>query len=270
MFKYFISREFGLTLIGLGLVGLLAYLLIFFVILPAYTRHGDSVLVPEVNEISHEEALDILKDAGLRGEVRDCTYIADLPALTVIAQYPVPLSRVKPNRKVFLTLNQRRPPMVRMPEVVDISLFQAKARLESWKLEVGTVTLVPDVADNMVLKANINGRPIRPGEMVPQGSRVDLVVGDGGGGRADVDIPNLIGMTYAEALAELRLLNLGLGRVFYNPDGPPEEMGLVYDQNPQPVEGDVIKAGSPVNIFVYGEEPESQEGVDMEVEDGFR
>ena len=69
MFRYFISREFFLTLVGLGVVGLLLYIAIFFVFLPTYTRHGDAVLVPDVNEVSLEEAENLLEEKGLRSEV---------------------------------------------------------------------------------------------------------------------------------------------------------------------------------------------------------
>lgn len=261
--RYFISKEFFLTLAGLGILGLILYLIIFFVFLPTYTRHGDAVLVPDVNEVSLTEAEGLLKEKGLRSEVRDCTYIADLPALSVVAQYPVPLSRVKPKRKVFLTLNQQQPPTVKMPVVIDLSLYQAQARLESWKLAVGTVTRVPDIAENFVLRVSFKGKAVKTGDLLPQGSKIDLVVGDGLKGGRSVVVPDLVGLIFEEALNTLRMNNLGLGVIVYNPDAPVELYGQVYSQNPRTGNGESVKEGYPIDLYIYGEEPEANEGVDL-------
>lgn len=260
MFKYFISKEFFLTLLGLFFIGLVMYFLIFFLFLPAYTRHGDAVLVPDITEASYEEAIAQLKKNGLRYEVRDCTYIPDLEPLTVISQYPVSFSRVKPKRKVFLTINQQTPPIVKVPEIVDITFYQAKSQLESWKLGVGTVTKKPDIAENVVLEAKYLGKELKGGEYLPQGAKIDLVVGDGYKNARMVSLPDLIGLTYEDAITELKIRGLGLGKVVYDPNGPEEEMGFIFRQSPQPDRGiDEVREGYPMIIYVYGEEPEFPE-----------
>ena len=266
MFKYFISREFLLTLVGLGLLGILIYMAIFFWILPSYTRHGDGVLVPDVHTLSLEEAEKVLDDAGLRPRVIDSIFQEQFPGKTVVKQYPTPYSRVKPNRTVSLTVNKMQPPMVAMPEIIDMSLYQAKARLESWKLGLGQVTLVPDIAENTVLKANYNGEPITAGKKIPQGSKIDVIVSQRGNVR--VQVPDLLGYTYENALSLLSEVGLGLGSVHYNPNGPEEEMGRVYRQNPKPGYGDSIRMGLSIDIYVYGQEPENQEGIFIENVDG--
>lgn len=267
MLKYFISREFFLTLAGLGVLGLLAYILIFFLFLPAYTRHGDALLVPDVYELPWEEAQEKLEDLNLRAEVRDSAYYDDLDPLTVVSQYPVALSRVKPYRKVYLTLNKRVPPMVKMPEIEGYTLYQAKSRLESWKLGIGTVTKVPDIAENVVLSYSFDRRELAAGEEVPQGSKIDVVIGSGYGSGRMVEIPNLIDLSYEEAVSLLRQYNLGVGSVVYNPEGPEEKMGMVYNQQPRPTFGDSIRVGQPVDVFIYGDEPEESEGVEVEILD---
>jgi len=265
MLKYFISKEFFITLLGLGLLGLLAYLLIFFIFLPSYTRHGEALLVPDVYELPWEEAQNILKQKGLRVEVRDSAYYDDLEPLTVVSQYPVALSRVKPNRKVYLTLNKRVPPMVKVPDIEGFTLYQAKSRLESWKLGIGTVSTRPDLADNVVLEYSYKGRRLSPGQEVPQGAQINVVIGSNYGSGRSTEIPNLIGLTYEEAVNTLRQYHLGVGSVIYNPNGPPEEEGKVYNQNPRALPGDSLQVGQSVNLFIYGKEPEQLEGVEIEV-----
>ena len=263
MLRYFISREFFLTLAGLFVLGIGFYLLIFLIILPVYTRHGDSVLVPDISEVSLEKAISLLDQKGLRYEVEDSAYFADLPALSVLNQQPPALSSVKPGRKVFLTVNQKMPPMVKVPDLKDLQFYQAKARLESWKLGVGQVTRVPDIAHNAVLEVSMAGKPIRPGTLVPQGTRIDLLVADAYG-RARVEIPQLVGYTYEDAINEIRVLSLVLGGVHYNPNGPLDQYGRVYSQNPR-ASGDSLRLGHPIDLYIYGTEPETDEGVDIDV-----
>lgn len=263
MLRYFISREFFITLVGLLILGIGFYLLIFLIILPIYTRHGDSVLVPDISEVSLAEAINLLDEKGLRYEVEDSGYFDNLPPLSVLNQQPPALSSVKPGRKVFLTVNQKMPPMVKIPDLKDLQFYQAKARLESWKLGVGQVTRVPDIAHNTVLEANMDGKTARSGTLVPQGTKIDLVIADAYS-RARVEIPQLVGYTYENAIEELRVLSLVLGGVHYNPEGPLDQYGRVYSQNPQPT-GDSVRVGYPIDLYIYGTEPETGEGVEVDV-----
>jgi beta-lactam-binding protein with PASTA domain len=264
MLKYFISREFLYTVLGLFGLGILIYLLTFFLFLPAYTRYGDSILVPDVSNLTYEEASGLLKEAGLRSEVRDSVFRPDLEPLSVLKQYPLPMSTVKPKRRIYLTVNKSSPPIVKLPEVINVSVYQAKAKLESWKLAVGTITYVPDFAKDVVLDLKYKGKAVKAGAELPQGAELELVVGEGLK-MIRTFVPNVMGLSYEDAVAELRRANLGLGSVVYNPDGPAEKVGTVYDQQPKPVR-DSVRQGWPVDIFIYGAEPEVLESVDREGE----
>ena len=263
MLRYFISREFFFTLIALVIVGVAGAALLFAMFLPSYTHHGEAIVVPDVYEVSLSNAEKELKKLDLNPVVQDCTYIEDLPALVVVGQRPVALSRVKPDRTIFLTLNQKSPPMVSVPTVVDLSLYHAKSTLESWKLGVGEVSWVPDIAGNVVLRAKLKGENIKVGEKVPQGTKIDLVVGRSIN-RRRVLIPNLMGFTYDEAVEIIREHSLIVGSVSYNPSGPQEFDGRVFSQSPRPGYGDSIRTGQPVDLFIYGNPPQEMEGVDID------
>jgi len=180
MFAYFKSREFFLTILAMMLISILGYLFVFFVFLPSYTEHGESVLVPDVSKIPYKEAEKKLEDAGFRIETRDSVYMPDLPPLTVIKQYPSPLTSVKPDRTILLTLNKIVPPTVKLPALLDMSVYQAKSQLESHKLMLKDIKKIPDIARNMVLKVMVKGKEIKEGTELPQGTGVTLVVGEGG------------------------------------------------------------------------------------------
>ncbi|MEO1448371.1 MAG: PASTA domain-containing protein [Bacteroidota bacterium] len=263
MLRYFISREFFFTLLGLAGVGVLAYIAIFFWILPGYTRHGEGLLVPDVGEMTLSEAISTLEDEGLRPVAHDSIFDEELAGGVVLKQYPGPYSRVKPGRAIMLTINKSEPPMVAMPSVVDLTLYQAKSRLETWKLGIGRVTRVADIAKNAVLKASYEGKRISPGTKIPQGAKIDLEVGTGTGS-IKVQIPDLIGYTYEDALIIIREMGLSLGSIRYNATGPEDKMDRIYSQNPRPGFDDSIAMGRPIDLYIYGEEPEANEGILIE------
>ena len=190
MLKYFISREFLITLAGLAIAGVLVYLAVFFMILPLYTRHGSGITVPDVQGKSYREAQKILDDADLRPDLTDSVYVEGLAPGTIIKQYPGPYSRVKPDRLVSLTINQDLPPMVAVPEIEEMILYQAKVRLEGLKLALGRVSYVPHIGKDKVLKASYKGEPIKVGTKIPLGAKIDVVVGQGLGSQR-VPVPIL-------------------------------------------------------------------------------
>lgn len=264
MLKYFISREFFLTILGLIGLGILAYLLIFLLILPAYTRHGDGVLVPNIQRMSYAEASENLEKANLRFEVKDSSYQRDFDPLTVLDQYPAPLSRVKPGRKVFLTLNRRSVPQVKMPipdpyTKESISLYQAKTLLESWNLNVGVVTSASSpFYRNHVVEVRYNGQVIKEGKTVPQGAKIDLVVSKGK--TTNVALPNMIGLSLEEALEIVRSFDLAIGATSYKPGDDPFLDGFIIMQSPDARRRDSISTGESINIIIQGQPVEKLEG----------
>ncbi len=258
MLRYFISREFFLTLLGLVLFGIVAYLAVFFWILPSYARHGEGITVPDVQQLSLEEAIAALEEADLNPFVLDSTYLEGVPAGTVLKQYPEAYKRVKPDRRISLTINQRTPPMVSLPGIEDMILYQAKVALEGRRLSLGRVTFKEDISYDKVLEVSYDGEEITKGERVPVGAKIDVVVSKKGGSFR-VPIPDLTGLTYEEALNMIGSSLLQLGGVSYNPNGPVDQHGRVYNQRPSAGIGDSVRAATPIDIFVYGPEPTESE-----------
>lgn len=244
MLRYFISREFFLTIllyIGICVVG---YVLVFYAFLPNYTHHGESVIVPDVMKLSVKEAAEKLDDADLEYRVTDSIYLPNVAAEAIVKQYPQASNTVKPGRTIFLTVNKKIPPTVKMPKVVDLSVYQAKAKLESWKLEVKEVRKVPDIARNMVLRVLYDGKDIKEGTDILQGSGVVLVIGAGVSERY-LKVPNVIGMPYTDAATRISAAGFGVTPI---PDGKSGD-GKVYDQYPK---GDSAKQGGNVDLMYHG------------------
>lgn len=183
----------------LGLCVLL-YML-FFAALGWVTRHGEEIEVPEVTHMSLPEATRFLESKDFSVEV-DSAYDPKKGPVAIIAQIPAPAEVVKKGRKIYLTVNRVNPPLATMPELRNLSFRSASMVLKNNKLVLGDTTHRPDIAKEAVLEQLFEGREIRAGEQIPQGSRIHLVVGDGLG-QTEFDVPDLVGLPYEEAVAIL-------------------------------------------------------------------
>ena len=79
--------------------------------------------------------------------------------------------------------------------------------LRNNKLLLGDTTYKPDIASGAILEQKYKGEPIRPGEMILQGSKISLVIGNGLG-NTEWDVPDVTGMSVDEAMTILNQFNL--------------------------------------------------------------
>jgi eukaryotic-like serine/threonine-protein kinase len=259
MLRYFKSKEFFIT-IGV-IIGAAAavYILLFFVFLPYYTNHGEENEVPDVSKLKLEEAIVALEKAGLQYEVADSLYLVNFEPLAIISQDPIGLSKVKPGRRVYLTVNKVVAPIVKFPEITGVSQYQAKLRIEGAGLVMGQLTYVPHEYRNLVLGAALNGKKLSEGDELRKGSKVDLVVGEGKGSQR-VEIPSLVGKPYEVAISTLQRLGLNMGGVNFEPTSS-KPSGTITQQHPNFAAGDSIRLGSEIDLWIAGAKPaESLEG----------
>lgn len=160
-----------------GIVGLL--LLILTIWLSFYTRHGESVTVPDLRGLSVEEASQILSNKKLRFEIVDSVYIRGKKPGSIVEQIPAAELSVKEGRIIFLSINSNTVKKITVPDVRDISSRQAIATLTSVGFVVQTVVEVPSEYKDLVVDVIFRGRKILPGQKLPMGSSLILNVGDG-------------------------------------------------------------------------------------------
>ncbi len=265
MFGFLKSRKFWITLGGVTAAVILLFVLFFYLFLPWYTRHGDSVTVPDLTKMKLEEAIAALDEAGLEHEVADSVFQANREALDIVSQEPPATSKVKPGRKIYLVVNKSVPPMVKFPDgVTGVSNYQAKLRLESWNLVVKDFEFKPSPYRNLVLEAKYKGRSIKPGEVLPVGSQIILVVGQGEGDEL-VAVPDLVGKPYEEALDLISRLGLNTGNIEWEVGGGGRDAGIVFKQSPGYALEDSVRLGSEMLLWISGEKPgETQENMDLD------
>lgn len=253
-----------LHLVLAGTVFILLCVFYFYAYLPHVTNHGESITVPSVEGLPITKVDEFLSNHDLRYEVNDSSYSADYPPFTVLKQYPAAGSKVKENRKIFVSVNRKNPPTVKMPNLIDGSLTHAEAVLRGSELKRGKIHLVRGPFLNVVKEMQIEGNKVVPGVSVPKGTLVDLVVMDGGSNK--LPTPNVLGFSYEDAKVNILGSNLNVGDVNLIGD---TTAGVILKQVPTP--GEVIMVGDVVDIWI-GEEgtevPEEDEGLDDEAQPG--
>ncbi len=245
--SFFTSRTFLTNIIILVVAGIAGFFLISGW-LSSYTHHGENIDVPDLRGKKISTLDGILKEHNFHYKIVDSLYDGDKMPGTVLDQDPAPKSKVKENRTIYLTINAINPPNVKMPDLVDVSFRQAEAMLQSFGLVTGEVTYRSDLAKNAVLEQRFKNRIIKPGTMIPKGSEIDLVLGDGLG-NLEIPVPDLSGMTRSEAYSVLRRSSLTVGVVQYDNIKDSAD-AKIYRQHPSPDDGSTLKQGDGVDIFL--------------------
>src|SRR5690606_27650505 len=196
IFQYLKTEAFRKNLIA-ALIALFVFFLIIFFSLREYTRHGDTVVVPQLKGLHINEAAKKLESQGFEYEL-DSVYQIDAQPGLVIEQDPDSETKVKENRTLYLTIITRTAPEIEFPDLIEKTFVEARAMLNSYGLKLGDTTYIPDIARNVVLDVKFGGVKLNAGRPIPKGSTVDLVLGDGRGAN-EVQVPDLTGLTLDQA-----------------------------------------------------------------------
>jgi serine/threonine-protein kinase len=191
--------------------------------------------VPDVTNRPLETALAMIDKAGLaRGRIVDRE--SDGQPGIVLDQSIKPGTRVARGTAISLLVSQV--PLVTVPNVINRPVGTAEGILKDAQLTRGQITnRETDGEPGMVL----DQRP-RPGDRVPRGSAVNLLVSQ----VPLVTVPNVINRPVGAAEGILKDAQLTRGQITNREtDGEP---GMVLDQKPRP--GDRVPRGTAVSLLV--------------------
>jgi beta-lactam-binding protein with PASTA domain len=224
MFKFITDKPLWVNILtGIGL--LVVLILLFFGSLQWVTGFGKSERVPSIVGQNAVAAQKILEEKGFQVALQDSVYVDSIPKLAVVKQSPEADAIVKKGRTVYLTINRMVPPQVEMPNLIGFSIRSAEMYLQSLGLKLGYVNYKPDIARNAVLEQLYADQNIKPGTKITLGSTIDLILGSGITG-AEMEVPNLVGLTLNEAKSWLSSISLNLGSVISV--GPITDSGAAY------------------------------------------
>lgn len=170
-------------LITLVLMAAIFFILIFATSkgLDIYTKHDESVIVPNIKGQQEATAAQTLRSKDLGYEIVDSVYRADAQPGSVIEQIPKEDSKVKRGRTIYLVIQAKGKQMVSIPALKDYSRRQAEAQLQGLGFSNISIIEEPSEFKGIVIKVLYRGQEVTPGATIPKGSRIELVVGAGGG-----------------------------------------------------------------------------------------
>ena len=248
LFRFIFSKVFVVSII-LAVAIAIGLLFGVFAYMDDYTEHGVTYSVPDLSGLMIDDLEAIFDTTELNFQIVDSIYSNDIPRGSVAEQDPPAISQVKKGRTIYLTVNAKLRERVGMPDLVNLSLRQAKAKLESFGLVLGELTYIPDIAKNAVLRQYKGMEEISTGDMVSKGTHIDLQLGDGLSS-SRVAMPYVLYSTLEEATGILRAASLNVGAVVIDTPITDTTMVRVYRQIPGYRSETMLRMGSFVDLFL--------------------
>jgi beta-lactam-binding protein with PASTA domain len=255
--KYFTKPLAYNLLIAIGITLFLLFLVNWG--LRIYTRHGQTMKVPNVRGKKYDDATDILDKNHLDYAIMDSAYMPDKPAYSVIEQNPKPETIVKSGRTIYLTVNASSAPLAEVPDLVGKSSYKyARIQLEGLGFNVSDPIYRPDPHRDALLAMQVDGRPLKKGAKIHKGSTITLVLGQGLSNETTT-APYLIGLHYEEAAVKIREeYHLSIGAVTASEEGMTEAdkaQAFVYKQSPS--SGRKVHLGEEIDLWISREMPDN-------------
>ena len=201
----------------------------------AASASGPRVRVPNLVGATETDARDGAKQA--RVGVRTRSVPADDPVGTVVGQSPAPGTLLGAHRAVTLHLSAGPPP-VNLPEVRGETEADARALLDAAGFEVSAERRTDE---NVPVGRVVAQDP--SAEQAAPGSEIHLVISDG---PAPVEVPNVVGKSYDEAVKTLSAKRFKVTRQDEYSDTVPAGQVIRHD----PVKGAEAPRDSTVTVVV--------------------
>lgn len=223
-------------LLGVGaLLALLAGGWFLYDTIQRQLEEAKPVAVPYVVGLQQAPAENQIEQKGLIPQVRPVPS-SDVEEGVVIAQNPTEGTRVDKDTVVLIDVSSGKPE-VTVPSVVGQSQVDAVEELTRAGLDVQIVGVFSDRD-----AGTVTAQSLAPGTVVVEGTRVRINVSKGA---RPVTVPNVVGIPYDQAAAELRRLGFVPVRV----DGDSDlARGIVFGQEPDG--GSAASKGSTVTLSV--------------------
>ncbi len=250
----YIRFVFTKTFLKYFIIGLLILFLCLWLMvkwLGFYTNHGETVPVPDFIGKNISTLDKFIEDKEVEYRIIDSIYDPKEKPGVVIRQDPEKNEQVKHNRTIYLYVTAVLPPQIAMPKLVDRSLRQALAMIESYGLKVGVKKAVSAQCNGCIIKQMFEGKEIAEGTLIKKGSTIDIYYGKSDEATM-IAVPNIVGLTVCEAKQKIQSSGLTVGAIVANASVSDTCNTKIYKQYPSV--GDETGVGSSVDLFI-GTEP---------------
>ncbi len=252
-----------------GGVAVLLSLILFFTFwwMRCYTKHGESLQVHDYTSMNLEDAIEKASSRSFEIVVNDSTYRRGMEPDIVLTQSPKPFSRVKENRKIYLTITKTDPEPVKLPDPRgndDFNNYSRKLDRLDLVAEIKSRQFRSKLEPNTILEVYYDGEKlydekrtnlIAEGFEIPKGSTIQFIVSERGGGT--VPIPNLVCMKYTEAEFNIKGFDLSMGSVIPDATVTDQNSAYVWKQTPKYSSFSMLRIGSQIDIYITQNIPEN-------------
>lgn len=261
LFRFLTSGIFLKNFAGIvATVALLLFLTFWW--MKCYTKHGESLQVHNYIGMDLDDAVKKAKKKSFNIVVSDSIYLPDKASNTVLNQNPQPLSRVKENRKIYLTVTKSEPDLVPIPDLLggndDYKTYSRKLERLRVKSKINSRRFSNKLEANTILEVIYQGDTIteqlEDGLKVKMGSTVEFIVTEKSGGT--VTLPNLLCQKYDAAQFLIGNYNLNIGSVIPDATVTNEENAYIWKQVPAFYVGKQIGIGQQIDLYLTQNRPD--------------
>lgn len=221
------------------------------VFLDVYSKHDETVEVPDLTNLSEEELSEVIKERMLRYEIIDSgAYNPSIKPGGVIEQQPAPLSQVKENRLIYITVNPSSPGFVNLPDLRDKNIRRIVSYARATELEINRIEYKKDIADFVILNIKKNGKTLKPGDRIAKGSKLTVTIGKTEDKLCNA--PDVTDLKKNDAIDKLLSHGLNIGTIRIDDDAKginPNNL-IVYKQDPEPSDKEVYEPGRGINLWL--------------------
>lgn len=204
---------------------------------------GDSITVPDVSDMTEDEAQSALENAGFRNISSEFTYHDSVPSGQVIGTTPEAKAEATEDTEIVMQVSKGAERKT-VPNVVGQKDADAQNAIKSAGLSVGTVTYEysDSVAQGIVISQSVDG-----GKKVSAGTTVDLVISNGPEPAAKVNVPPVTGTSESNARQLIQNAGLSVGTVTYQHSS---SVAAGYVISCSPGVGSSVDEGTSVSLVV--------------------
>ena len=270
-FGWFVSSKIFLKNFA-GMIGTVAlFILLTFWWMKCYTHHGESLQVHDYMGMEIGEAKKKAKSRSFTAIVADSVFVVGKQGNLVLEQNPLPFSRVKEKRKIYLTISKSQAELVTLPDLVggndDYQQYLRRLKLMQVNGKVKAKRFNSKLEPNTILQVFYNGEDIteRLSDkfQVQMGSTVEFIVTERGSDQ--VQLPDLVCKRYDAVSFILDNYNLNLGSVIEDNTVTNRSSAYVWKQKPAYRVGRRLAIGAQVDVYLTQYRPD---GCGVNIEEG--
>lgn len=230
--------------------------------LKIYTNHGQELEMPQYIDKPFEEAFEDAQDKSFEMIINDSIHRVGIPGGMVLSQNPIGGSKVKENRKIYVTTTKFAADEINFDEIRtlygknfenksnELSYLSIDSEIKSTKYDPGESGHILEVWYNGELIDSRSGR--KEGIMIKKGDKLEFVVSKNDG--AQLAVPDLKCKSLMEARFVIEQSKFLVGDIKNRGEVINSETAVIVDQLPRP--GTNMLMGDPIHLIIAAIQPE--------------